>query len=458
MWNMMEISIPSLEELVLTGMPRLVKCVGAYGMELTSRLIVMIIKGCPQLNEFTPFQSYSSFQDEQQSWFPFLRELTICYCPHIIKWEILPLGGMRALKELKLTDLHLVRELSVPSLEELALVKMPSLERCIGLTGPPFSPSQEETNVCLSSLRSLTIHDCPSLMLLHPLPPSAHILEFSITGKSSINMSWESLWIKSSELSVLDDETFAFHNLRRLTQLEIWNCPKLNSISCEGFSQVTGLQSLGIYNCPNLLKPPIMLEAASEKITSANNLIVPCLKYLNISSCGIAGWWLNGMLPHLLSLVELRLDDCPQIKWLLVSQPTEAERSNSNFASAVLSSAEEQTLLKVPFNILCSLKQLTISGCEDLEFYGDKRGFGGFTTLEKLEIGHCPKLAPLLVSGSEDDDTSNVCMLDSSQSLKELSIGGCPKLVSLLVRDTNDDTSNADDRLLPPSLVLEYVC
>ncbi|CAD6258409.1 unnamed protein product [Miscanthus lutarioriparius] len=38
MWNLMEISIPSLEELVLIEMPRLEKCLGTYGVELTSKL------------------------------------------------------------------------------------------------------------------------------------------------------------------------------------------------------------------------------------------------------------------------------------------------------------------------------------------------------------------------------------------------------------------------------------
>jgi hypothetical protein len=84
MWNLKEISVPSLEELVLIEMPRLEKCLGTYGMELTSQLRVIIIKGCPELNEFTLFQSYSSFHAEQQSWFPFLSKLAICYCPHIM--------------------------------------------------------------------------------------------------------------------------------------------------------------------------------------------------------------------------------------------------------------------------------------------------------------------------------------------------------------------------------------
>jgi hypothetical protein len=84
MWKLTEISIPSLEEFILIEMPRLEKCLGTYGKELTSNLRVMIIKGCPQLNEFTLFQSYFLFQVEQQSWFSSLRKLTICYCPHIM--------------------------------------------------------------------------------------------------------------------------------------------------------------------------------------------------------------------------------------------------------------------------------------------------------------------------------------------------------------------------------------
>ncbi|XP_066341144.1 disease resistance protein RGA2-like [Miscanthus floridulus] len=447
MWNLMEISIPSLEELVLIEMPRLEKCLGTYGVELTSKLRVIIIKGCPQLNEFTIFHSYSSFRAEQQSWFPFLSKLAICYCPRVMNWEILPLGGMRALKDLKLMDLHLVRELSVPSLENLELITMPRLERCSGLTAPPSSPSQEEQNVYLSSLCRLILQDCPSLMMVsRPLPPSAHIREISIKGKLSIDIDSISLKIASSELSVLDDWILAFHNLRGMTSLSIGNCPKLISISSASFSQLTCLVSLSVHNCSNLLKPPITLEAASETIPA-----LPSLKHLNISSSGIAGGWLTKMLPHLRSLEELSLHDCPQIKWLSIGQPTEPEGSSS-LVSEVALSAEDQTLLKVPSNILCSLKQLTISGCVDLGFYGGKGGFGGFTTLEKLQIDGCPKLGSLLVNGTKDDGTSNMDVALLPPSLKKLSISGCPKLVSLLARDRKDDISNVDVGLLPSSL------
>jgi hypothetical protein len=75
MFNLVEVSIPSLEELVLIEMPKLEKCIGTYGIELTANLRVLTIKDCPQLNEFTPFQT--------EQWFPSLRELTIGCCPHI---------------------------------------------------------------------------------------------------------------------------------------------------------------------------------------------------------------------------------------------------------------------------------------------------------------------------------------------------------------------------------------
>jgi hypothetical protein len=195
-----------------------------------------------------------------------------------------------------------------------------------------------------------------------------------------------------------------------------------------------------------------MLKAASENSSYGNIPALPSLKYLNISSSAIAGGWLTKILPHLWSLETLNLSHCLQIKWLSISQPTETEGS-SNLVSAVALSSEDQTLFKVPSNILCSLKHLAISRCVDLEFYGGKGGFGGFATLEKLEISECPNLSySLLMSGTEDDDTSNMDVALLPPSVKKLGISGCPMLVLLSARDTKDDTSNVDVGLLPPSL------
>ncbi|XP_051219878.1 uncharacterized protein [Lolium perenne] len=433
MLNVMEISVPSLEVLILTDMPKLEKCIGSYGMELTSHLKVLTIKNCPQLNEFTLFQSYSSFDAEQKSWFPSLKKLSIYNCPQIIKWELLPLREMVALKELELMDLHVVRELVVPSLEKLMLIKMPNLEICGSLTAsPPLQclPSQEDQKRWLPSLRTLTIHDCPCLTVSHPLPPSALISELSIRGvptvpKMSITGGW--FTIESNELTVLDDRTLAFHNLRGITWLQIISCPNLVSLSSEAFSQLSALASLSIRDCPNLAKSNIMSEVIQENSRSTRSLVLPSLKSLHISTCGITGSWLTQMLSQTQSLESLLLNDCPSVKFLSISEPTET-KGTCSLVSGVMTSAQDEYQLKVPYNLLCSLKNLHIEQSPDLEFCGGKRDFLGFTSLTVLMLDGCPKLVSSLVGhiGERKDDGSVEAGL-LPPSLEDLSISHPPE-------------------------------
>nr|BAO79824.1 Pikahei-1(t) [Oryza sativa Japonica Group]BAO79825.1 Pikahei-1(t) [Oryza sativa Japonica Group] len=383
MLNLVELSIPSLEELVLIEMPKLEKCIGTYGIELTANLRVLTIKDCPQLNEFTPFQSYSSFGAEQ--WFPSLRELTIGCCPHISKWEILPLREMHALKNLELVDLHVVRELLIPSLQKLVLINMPSLECCSGLTASTvqMSTSQRDTE-WLSGLRELTIHDCPCLVLPCPLPPSALMSRFSIKGIPT-HPTMEKKYgfsIKSGELIMLDDKILAFHNLRGIGSLFIKDCPNLVSISREGLNQFIDLEGLYITGCPNF--------------TMTSGLVLPSLRSLSVQACAISGSWLMEMLSHVRSLDSLVLYYCVQIKFISFSQPAAIEGASSLGSVAKHTDSDEQ-LLKIPSNI--SRRVLYISNCPDLELGGEEGALRGYTSLEFIKVQGCPKLVPLLVNG-----------------------------------------------------------
>ncbi|SPT20012.1 unnamed protein product [Triticum aestivum] len=410
MFNLTEISVPSLEELILIDMPKLDKCIGSYGMELTSHLRVLMIKNCPQLNECTLFQSYSSFNTEQKSWFPSLRKLSIGQCPHILNnWPILPLREMEVLKELELMDLHVVR-VSVSSLEKLVLTKMTSLVFCSSLT------SQGDQMGLPSSLRRLTIHDCPCLIVSHPLPPSALISELSIRGALRLaSMSIKHRWfsVESNELRVLDDSILAFSNLGGITSFGIRNCPNLISLSSRAFSQLIALESLDIRNCPNLTMSNIMSE-----------VVLSSLKRVYIDRCGVTGRWLSQLLSHSLSLEELQLRDCPHIKFLSISQPTETE-GTSSLASAVMTLAQDEDVLKLPYNLLCSLKVLCIQQSLDLKFFGGNRDSTRFTSLRELVLRGCPELVSSLVGETKDDGTVEVGLLPPS--LEDLTISILPE-------------------------------
>lgn len=211
-----------------------------------------------------------------------------------------------------------------------------------------------------------------------------------------------------------------FHNLKGLRSMYLQHCPNLSYVSSEVFSQLVALEHLSIEHCPNLFQPHSMSEPVHENsILNTDHLVLPSLRFLKISSCGIVGRWLTQMLPHLLSLEYFLLSDCPQIKLLSINQPTETE-ATSSLASVETASSRDEQILKIPCNLLRSLKWLRIWECADLEFSGVNRGFSGFTSLVMLQIRECPKLVSSLVTETND---TNVLL---PQSLEHLDIGPLP--------------------------------
>lgn len=224
-------------------------------------------------------------------------------------WKILPLEEMRALKELELMDVPIVEELPVPSLEKLVLIQMRSLQICSGITASPVqvSTSQVDQNEWISSLRELTIHDCSSLVVSLPIPPSPLMSYSSIKRLSAfptMEINNRKFTIESDELSELDGRILSFHNLKGVTSIYLRRCPNLTRISTEGFNQLITLECLVIQKCPNLFQ--LQISDQANNTSSATNIpALPSLKSLTISSCGIAGRWLTQMLHHVNSLEKL---------------------------------------------------------------------------------------------------------------------------------------------------------
>ncbi|CAO2143674.1 unnamed protein product [Urochloa humidicola] len=287
---------------------------------------------------------------------------------------VLPLQKLPFLRKLELINMPSIVEVAIPCLEELMLIEMPRLEKCVATSNSKlnchlksliiercpelndFAPFTSE-NFCsfeviqdsgmsqlesysaehlsaeaekkkwLPVLRVLRIHGCPRLKLIHALPPSANS-ELSIEGLPKYPAikirSGDFSVMSSNDLEVLDARTLAFQNLKDVTSMDILNCPNLVFLSFEAFKQLNNVRKMRISKCGNLIS--LVPNAGSENWRNTTCPAYPHLKHLEIQSCGgIAGKWLTEMLPHMQSLEELDIVDCSEIKSLSIQKGRESQ-------------------------------------------------------------------------------------------------------------------------------------
>uniref|UniRef100_R7W9F9 Putative disease resistance protein RGA4 n=1 Tax=Aegilops tauschii TaxID=37682 RepID=R7W9F9_AEGTA len=400
-----EVLIPSLEELVLIEMPKLVRCSSTSVEGLCSSLRVLQIEDCEALKEFDLFDNNISFGSLQTLWLPSLRGWSLDYCPHLeVLKPLPPLSSIGSLRVLQIEDCEALKEFDLFDNDDNS-----------GITQGSWLPS----------LRNLILDYCPHLEVLKPLPPSTTFCKVLIREVPRFPYmkvsSGEKLEIgntddyggddfdeSSDELRILDDKTLAFHNLGNLKLMEINGCRNLRCFSFEGFSHLVSLTSLTIVDCKQLFSSDVSPEYTLEEVTAVNCNAFPSLKSLSIVSCGIAGKWLSLMLQHAAGLEELTLQSCAHITRVVL--PMEEEENSQ--LTIVLSSANQDEvltwlardgLLHIPSNLVSSLKNITITQCPRLKFNWGKDYFSGFTSLEKLQIwGYSP-----LLDNDGSDDRAN---------------------------------------------------
>ena len=66
------------------------------------------------------------------------------------------------------------------------------------------------------------------------------------------------------------------------------------------------------------------------------------------------------------------------------------QASSASNPDGTSTSSTLEGLLRIPSNLIPSLKKIIIEFCGELTFQGDKDGFSGFTSLEELTIQECP--------------------------------------------------------------------
>ncbi|XP_037454454.1 putative disease resistance protein RGA3 [Triticum dicoccoides] len=411
---------------------------------------------------------------------------------------ILPsLEMLRFLKRLKLRNMQRVREVLVPSLEELVLHGMTDLQRCSCTSMGDMKANLREMEIqrCpalevfdlfqkghnyeiddkpwLPSLKKLILLDCPHLQVQIPLPPSAIFSELSICRVSTI-MSMEGSSMGKFKITgdilphTIDDEFLAFHNLKDIKYLKISSCRNLTSISFKGLSQLMSLKSLEIVCCKKLFSSDVVPEQTHKDMITANDVVLLSLESLYIEKCGITCKWLSLMLRHSPALEELDLYDCPQLKIeeegnvpsKLISA---SEASSSGYlddalwssvraSSGYAAHARPISVVDGVVHISLNLKKIRTSGCPHLIFDGGREGFVGFTSLEE-EVeedgqygGRCllPQSLEQLDWSDYPRETLWPCFVGNltrlkkleinSETLKYLQLDSCTALEELAVR------------------------
>nr|CAD41827.2 OSJNBb0085C12.6 [Oryza sativa Japonica Group] len=304
-----------------------------------------------------------------------LTSLQTLYLENCGKWQILSLERLCLLKKLVLIRMSNVVEVSICSLEELVLIKMPKLKRC-------FCTSIRNLN---DNLRVLMIKTCPALEVF---PLFDNCQQFKIEQPS---------W------------------LFRLSKLVIHKCPHLHvhnplppstnvsKLSITGVSTLPtvewsrGILRIGVLDDSD--DPSVIDEPSDQLITLDDK-----------------------------ALQDLDLYECEQITGLSIG---EEESSQPNLMSTpeTLSlghqgdsptSSARDGLVRIPLNLISSLKHIYIGDCPGLTYNGNDEGFAKLTSLESLRIMNGAKLLSSLVHGNGYDERKNIKLIPLSLEVLEL--------------------------------------
>ncbi|KXG22479.1 hypothetical protein SORBI_3009G220800 [Sorghum bicolor] len=433
-------------------------------------------------------------------------------------WEILPsLERLSHLTKLKLRNLPNVTEMSIPSLEELVLIDMRKLDRCLSnsvrdlnsslrvleiracwvLKAFPLFESYEKFGIgqksWLPNISELTIHECPHLVLSNPLPPSSSLCKLSIRDVSTLptiegSSNGEVKFVlcgDSSFIELLDenDSMLLFDNLRTITRLKIVGCGNLWSFSfeyCElikfqgnkeGFSRFTSLEELRIVDCPELI--PSLVHEYEIDDQANRRWLLPCsLGVLDIRGVSLETLQpsFSGDLTRLTvlkvsrihALKSLQLHSCTALEKLTIGlceslDALEGFQSLRNLSlPQCLKSLSTQVyelcprLERLRFSDLSLLtkpfcKHLTSLQCLQLEYRYKDNDAAGLTWEQEAALQLLASLQHLQFHGYHKLSDLPVG-LHSLLSLKRLQIFYCPNISRLL------------ERGLPPSLEELEVC
>ncbi|KAJ4767205.1 Disease resistance protein [Rhynchospora pubera] len=288
---------------------------------------------------------------------------------HLLKY--LDIGGFDALVHIGKEFLGSGNEAGFPSLTELILLDMSTLEDWVG-------DKNVENLPCLNELQLL---QCPKLQHLPLLPPNLTRIRISESGFTILPRVYDSSLMLQPSLTSLQihdcpnlmtlQQGLLDQNLGFLKELIITDCEELVHVPVNGFLSFVSLKSLHIYNCPKLmpigegsLMPPFLEDL---RITECNQIVNPILREIKLIS----------------SLIHLSIKECTDL--VLFAQ----EGLPLGLQLLEIFSCENLISLPDCLRELQSLTTLTIVNCPCIPCLPPN---GLPKSLQELYIKECPLL------------------------------------------------------------------
>jgi hypothetical protein len=413
--NVIELSVPSLEELVLSDMPKLKTC--TFVGDLKSSLRVLKIERCPVLVVLDLFQKVHNYETEQNSWLPSLKKLVISGCPDLRVMIPIP-PSPTYLKIQELASHIMINANSVfceCSCENITLdEKFLSFHSMRDLVYLEIEDCYDQLTVSLRtfghliSLKSLKIWNCskiiysdedliPSNAAALPSLESLHIRSCEITGK------WLSMILSHSPTL----KELLLRYCPKLTQLQIED-DKIKNIQSNLTSawdaSSSGYNSVTTSDPDGLCRIPFNLTSSLKKITM---LYCPNLIF-DESRNALAGFT---------SLEKLKIWGCPKLLSSLVHNDGQENGRwllPQSLEELSIDEYSHETLRPCFVDNLTHLKKLQVTYSPDLE---------------SLQLDSCTAMRYLCIS-----ECSSLTALEGLRSLvnlRELFVLGSTVLASL---------------------------
>ncbi|KAL6651402.1 hypothetical protein ACP70R_010327 [Stipagrostis hirtigluma subsp. patula] len=450
MQKLMEVWIPTLEELVLIEMPKLEVCSCSSVRGMNSSLRVLKIERCYVLEAFPLFESCEKLKIEHKSWLPRLNELTVDYCPRLnvsnplppssntCKLSITRVSTLPTMKgssngqftigskawfrvdeyshELKKLDDQILSFHNLMALTRLEIVGCQNLS-WISLKG--FRQ--------LISLKCLEIGRCESLFSSYVVPEDIHedMTDANFNALPSLEqLRITSCGITGKWLSVL------LQHVGTLEELHLQSCQQIKGLLIEGKE----LSLSNLTSGPHASTPP-------DEFPIIPSNLIPSLKSMYVGDCDGLTFLSEEGFSGFTSLEKLTISDCPKLISSLVHKDENDDRTNGTWllprslCELTIDHSPETLHPCFPGN-LTALKKLVLWGSpvlKSLELHS-------CTALEELEIKHMSWLEALegfeSLGGLRHLKLSDISGLNSLQlrscaALEELEIIECESLEAL---------------------------